>query len=153
MALAQCWMLIRGYCLYRKSGNIPTGGQGIWPAFWMLPSEGPDCTSGEGLYGHWPMSGEIDIMEAVNDMKVTSAAIHFGGPGSRRRQVSASLPEGHSLDRVLLYTSWQILGLKCRLGDLLSSHNCSYFCAGLPCLSIGLASPLNDILCGQTPHP
>lgn len=34
------------------------GGQGIWPAFWMLPTD--------ETYGGWAASGEIDIMEAVN---------------------------------------------------------------------------------------
>ena len=34
-------------------------GQGIWPAIWMLPTE--------WKYGGWPLSGEIDIMEAVNN--------------------------------------------------------------------------------------
>lgn len=34
------------------------GGQGMWPAIWMLPTE--------QVYGGWPSSGEIDIMEAVN---------------------------------------------------------------------------------------
>ena len=33
-------------------------GQGTWPAFWMMPSD--------SVYGRWPLSGEIDIMEAVN---------------------------------------------------------------------------------------
>jgi beta-glucanase (GH16 family) len=33
-------------------------GQGIWPAIWLLSSD--------GAYGTWPLSGEIDIMEAVN---------------------------------------------------------------------------------------
>ena len=33
-------------------------GQGTWPAIWMLPEE--------WHYGPWPLSGEIDIMEAVN---------------------------------------------------------------------------------------
>ncbi len=37
--------------------KLPTG-QGVWPAFWMLPSE--------RVYGDWPHSGEIDIMEAIN---------------------------------------------------------------------------------------
>lgn len=37
--------------------RLPAG-QGAWPAFWMLPSQ--------SLYGGWPRSGEIDIMEAVN---------------------------------------------------------------------------------------
>ena len=33
-------------------------GQGLWPAFWMLPLE--------NTYGTWAASGEIDIMESVN---------------------------------------------------------------------------------------
>jgi beta-glucanase (GH16 family) len=33
-------------------------GQGLWPAIWMLPTE--------WVYGGWPLSGEIDIFEAVN---------------------------------------------------------------------------------------
>jgi len=34
------------------------GGQGIWPAFWLLPQE--------SVYGTWAASGEIDVMEAIN---------------------------------------------------------------------------------------
>lgn len=37
--------------------KLPAG-QGLWPAFWMMPAE--------NHYGVWPLSGEIDIMEAVN---------------------------------------------------------------------------------------
>ncbi len=33
-------------------------GQGLWPAIWMLPTD--------EVYGGWPLSGEIDIFEAVN---------------------------------------------------------------------------------------
>ncbi|MGQ1889825.1 glycoside hydrolase family 16 protein [Thermophagus sp. OGC60D27] len=33
------------------------GGRGIWPAIWMLPTD--------WVYGGWPASGEIDIMEHV----------------------------------------------------------------------------------------
>ncbi len=37
--------------------KLPTG-QGTWPAIWLLPAQ--------DLYGPWPGSGEIDVMEAVN---------------------------------------------------------------------------------------
>ena len=36
--------------------QLPTG-RGLWPAIWMLPSD--------SVYGGWPASGEIDIMENV----------------------------------------------------------------------------------------
>ena len=45
-------------------------GKGLWPAFWMLPEE--------WVYGGWPDSGEIDIMEANGgSLYGTSAALHF----------------------------------------------------------------------------
>lgn len=45
-------------------------GEGLWPAFWMLPED--------NVYGGWPLSGEIDIMEASQDATYVSGAIHFG---------------------------------------------------------------------------
>ena len=39
------------------SASLPQG-QGTWPAIWMLPEK--------NAYGPWPVSGEIDILEAVN---------------------------------------------------------------------------------------
>lgn len=44
---------------------------GIWPAFWMLPTNSP--------YGGWAASGEIDIMESVNFADTIYGSIHFGG--------------------------------------------------------------------------
>lgn len=37
--------------------KVPPG-QGMWPAVWMMPED--------ATYGPWPLSGEIDILEAVN---------------------------------------------------------------------------------------
>jgi beta-glucanase (GH16 family) len=51
------------------------GGQGIWPAFWMLPQD--------DVYGTWAASGEIDIVEAVNlggtGGNTVFGTIHYGG--------------------------------------------------------------------------
>jgi len=35
--------------------KVPSGGQGLWPAFWMMPT--PEV--------EWPSGGEIDIMEFI----------------------------------------------------------------------------------------
>lgn len=45
---------------------------GIWPAFWMLPTNSP--------YGGWASSGEIDVMESVNYADTIHGTIHHGGP-------------------------------------------------------------------------
>ena len=46
-------------------------GQGLWPAIWMLPTE--------SVYGQWPRSGEIDIMELIGSEPARMfGTIHFG---------------------------------------------------------------------------
>ena len=51
------------------------GGQGLWPAFWMLPSD--------STYGGWAASGEIDILESVNagaaGGNTVYGTLHYGG--------------------------------------------------------------------------
>ncbi|SHK07088.1 Glycosyl hydrolases family 16 [Tangfeifania diversioriginum] len=42
--------------------------QGAWPALWMMPEE--------GVYGGWPHSGEIDIMEHLNYDSVIHHTVH-----------------------------------------------------------------------------
>ena len=55
--------------------HLPSG-QGTWPAIWMLPTD--------NHYGIWPLSGEIDIMEAVNlgvgGNTGVSGSLHYGLP-------------------------------------------------------------------------
>ena len=50
-------------------------GQGLWPAFWMLPQD--------DVYGTWAASGEIDVVEAVNlggsGGNTVFGTIHYGG--------------------------------------------------------------------------
>lgn len=51
-------------------------GKGIWPAFWMMPQN--------NVFGNWPSSGEIDILELIGSEPGKShSTVHFGpGPGS-----------------------------------------------------------------------
>eukprot|EP00890_Picochlorum_soloecismus_P002501 jgi/Picsp_1/3251/NSC_06091-R1_glucan endo- -beta-d-glucosidase len=46
-------------------------GAGLWPAIWMLPTD--------FKYGKWAASGEIDLFESSNDMRIAHATIHYGG--------------------------------------------------------------------------
>mmetsp|Transcript_7462 Transcript_7462/g.10983 ORF Transcript_7462/g.10983 Transcript_7462/m.10983 type:complete len:1688 (-) Transcript_7462:558-5621(-) len=62
--------------------------QGIWPAFWMLPSD--------WIYGGWPKSGEIDIMENVGDPGLSHGTIHFGDSFHQYQGTSIGLPNGES---------------------------------------------------------
>ncbi len=54
--------------------RLPAG-QGIWPAFWMMPQD--------DTYGGWAASGEIDVMEAVNlggsGGNSVHGTLHYGG--------------------------------------------------------------------------
>mgnify|MGYP005829176547 CR=1 FL=1 len=58
------------YGKFEARMKLPEG-QGYWPAFWMMPED--------EVYGDWPVSGEIDIMEAAGkDTKTIGGAIHYG---------------------------------------------------------------------------
>lgn len=71
-----------------------TGGQGSWPAIWMMP-ENP------ASYGSWPNSGEIDIMEHVNNENTVHQTIHneavtSTSGGSTATQTSAYNANGYN---------------------------------------------------------
>jgi len=67
------------YGRIEASIKFPSG-QGLWPAFWMLPQDSP--------YGVWPASGEIDIVEAINldgtGGNEIFSTIHFGDSAETR---------------------------------------------------------------------
>jgi beta-glucanase (GH16 family) len=65
--------------------RIPSG-QGIWPAFWMLPTNSP--------YGGWASSGEIDIMESTNVADRIYGTIHYGGAWPNNVQNGGSYAPG-----------------------------------------------------------
>jgi len=62
--------------------------KGIWPALWLLPQA--------NIYGGWPKSGEIDLMEMIgHEPNRTYGTLHFGpGPGSTQLGRNFTLPSG-----------------------------------------------------------
>lgn len=73
------------YGRFEIRAKMPEG-QGIWPAVWMLPTE--------EVYGGWPKSGEIDIMELVGHRPSTvHGTVHYGPdwPNNRYKGSSFSL--------------------------------------------------------------
>jgi beta-glucanase (GH16 family) len=58
------------YGRIEASIKLPRG-DGMWPAFWMMPSD--------DVYGTWAASGEIDILEAKNTPLEIRGNLHFGG--------------------------------------------------------------------------
>lgn len=59
---------------------------GIWPAFWMLPTNSP--------YGTWAASGEIDIMESVNYADRIYGTLHYGSTWPNNTHGGPRLDDG-----------------------------------------------------------
>lgn len=65
------------YGYFEARMKTPTG-NGMWPAFWMLPQPSTTANS-NNIYGGWPYNGEIDIMEAKGRlMNKVDTTLHFG---------------------------------------------------------------------------
>ena len=79
-------------------------GEGLWPAFWMLPVD-------DSIYNEWASSGEIDIMEArgrVPDR--VEGTIHYGQnwPNNVYKGQEFVLPEGTDITEYHLYSlEWE----------------------------------------------
>jgi beta-glucanase (GH16 family) len=94
--------------------KLPAG-QGWWPAFWLLPEKNTP-------YGGWPMSGEIDIMEAKGRIPGrTSAALHFGVDGGDQYVArEQTFPAGGTIAEFHVYAvEWTGEGMRFYVDDRL----------------------------------
>ena len=75
------------YGMVEVNAKLPAG-DWLWPAIWLLPQSYKH-------YGGWPVSGEVDIMEARGNRNLTAngqpvgvqkmgVTIHFGPKGHRK---------------------------------------------------------------------
>ena len=74
-------------------------GNGIWPAFWMLPHDSE--------YGTWAASGEIDIMEARGRLPgEVCGTIHYGNvwPNNSSSGETYQFKDGDSIEQYHVYT-------------------------------------------------
>jgi beta-glucanase (GH16 family) len=64
------------YGVIEFRAELPAG-QGLWPAVWMLPDNASGSSS--PLYGGWPTSGEIDILESTGQSPtLVQGSLHSG---------------------------------------------------------------------------
>jgi len=79
-------------------------GEGLWPAFWMLPVD-------DSLYNEWASSGEIDIMEARGRLPDRiEGTIHYGQnwPNNIYKGQEYIFPEGTDITDYHLYSlEWE----------------------------------------------
>jgi len=91
------------YGRFEFRAKVPWG-KGLWPALWMLPQD--------DVYGGWPASGEIDLMEIAGEKPhEVLNSIHFGSSGPAARQLITHihpLPEqGSVADWHVYATEWE----------------------------------------------
>jgi len=86
------------YGRYEARLKVPAG-QGLWPAFWMLPST--------NAYGGWASSGEIDILETVNAATAAHGTIHHGGNWPNNVHTGGSSPGTWSNDFHVYAVEWE----------------------------------------------
>lgn len=84
--------------------KIPQG-QGLWPAFWTMPKD--------MLYGQWPTSGEIDIMEILGGApNQLFGTLHYGPAWPNQKQIggqqTATPGTDYSQDFHTYAVDWQV---------------------------------------------
>jgi beta-glucanase (GH16 family) len=106
------------------------GGQGIWPAFWMLPQD--------DVYGTWAASGEIDVVEAVNlggtGRNTVFGTIHYGGefPANQSSTNDYLVATDATADFHTYALEWDATELRWYVDDILYSTQNSWSTTAAP---------------------
>lgn len=89
--------------------------QGAWPAIWMLPTD--------YVYGGWPQSGEIDIMEIIGSKPSTlHGTLHYGQPWPNNKNIGGTiqLKQGTFEDEYHVFScEWEENNIRFYLDDTL----------------------------------
>lgn len=90
------------YGRFEFRAKLPTG-QGVWPALWMLPQD--------EKYGPWPVSGEIDVMEARGqEPNKVLGTLHYGSrwPTNTHSSRECVFPDGAGIASFHVYAvEWE----------------------------------------------
>ncbi|MCL2796951.1 MAG: glycoside hydrolase family 16 protein [Firmicutes bacterium] len=73
----------QSYGRFQARIRLTTAHQGFWPAFWMMPQS--------SVYGGWPRSGEIDIMEMRGREPFNASSCLHSGSGGGSTYAGADL--------------------------------------------------------------
>jgi beta-glucanase (GH16 family) len=113
------------YGRFEIKAKLPAG-RGMWPAIWMMPTE--------SVYGPWPVSGEIDIMELLgHETDRVHGSIHYGDyyPNHTSATASYKLNSGDfSTDFHLFALEWELGVLRWYVDDTLFQTRNTWFSEG-----------------------
>jgi beta-glucanase (GH16 family) len=105
-------------------------GQGLWPAFWLLPQD--------NVYGTWAASGEIDIVEARNPGATGGNSIygvlHYGGqyPNNVSSGESYAVASDVTADFHTYALEWDETEMRWYVNDILFAVRNTWFTSAAP---------------------
>jgi beta-glucanase (GH16 family) len=103
-------------------------GPGMWPAFWMLPSD--------SVYGTWAASGEIDIVEYIGSQPYRIlGTIHYGNvwPWNVYSSTNYFLPTGTFNDDFHVFAvEWELGEIRWYVDDILFATRTNWYSTGGP---------------------
>lgn len=93
------------YGKFEARMKLPAG-QGLWPAFWMLPSD--------EKYGTWAASGEVDILEFKGqEVDTLWGTLHHGGSWPRNKHTGLT----KKFDSIDFTKEFHIYGIEWEPGE------------------------------------